>query len=61
MATDLDKQLVGSTSIAPTPDRTIRLASTSGLLLRIATAMIARHGVYTYTDAGTGEKVRVLP
>lgn len=47
-------------SKAQTPDRTIRLSETTGLLARIAAAMIDRHGFYTFTDAETGEKVMVV-
>jgi hypothetical protein len=47
---------------APTtkPDRTIRLAETSGLLARIAAAMVERHGFYTFTDVATNERVMVV-
>jgi hypothetical protein len=43
-----------------TADRTMRLSETTGLLRRIAEAMIARKGEYTFTDSKTGAKVRVI-
>ncbi len=48
------------TKNAPQPDRTIRLSELTGWVARIAAAMIARHGFYTYTDATTNEKVMVV-
>lgn len=42
------------------PDRTITLAETSGLLRRVADAMIAERGFYTFSDASTGQKVMVV-
>ena len=47
-------------SKTPQPDRTMRLDELTGVVHRIAAAMIARHGVYTFTDATTGEKVMVV-
>lgn len=39
----------------PTPDRVMRLADCHGIL-----RVVARHGVYTFTESATGERVRVI-
>lgn len=45
----------------PKPDRTMRLAETTGLLLMVARPHVELKGFYTFTDVATGEKVMVLP